>query len=87
MLKALGAEIIRTPTEAAWDSPESHIGVSLRLQREIPGASDTKREPVETETAAERVKRALRPPRRMLSWKKSAKVPPSLAEAGAEGEE
>ena len=28
-LKALGAEIIRTPTEAPWDSPESHIGLSL----------------------------------------------------------
>ena len=26
VLKALGAEIIRTPTEAAYDSPESHIG-------------------------------------------------------------
>jgi cystathionine beta-synthase len=26
VLKALGAEIIRTPTEAAWDAPESHIG-------------------------------------------------------------
>lgn len=26
VLKALGAEIIRTPTEAAFDSPESHIG-------------------------------------------------------------
>ena len=38
VLKALGAEIIRTPTEAAWDSPESHIGVALRLEKEIPGA-------------------------------------------------
>lgn len=38
VLKALGAEIIRTPTEAAWDSPESHIGVAKRLEREIPGA-------------------------------------------------
>lgn len=28
VLKALGAEIIRTPTEAAWDSPDSHIGIS-----------------------------------------------------------
>ena len=28
VLEALGAEIIRTPTEAAWDSPESHIGVA-----------------------------------------------------------
>lgn len=38
MLKALGAEIIRTPTEAAWDAPESHIGVAKRLQAELPNA-------------------------------------------------
>ncbi|GLE07827.1 hypothetical protein PINS_up023420 [Pythium insidiosum] len=38
VLKALGAEIIRTPTEAAWDSPESHIGVALRLNKEIPNS-------------------------------------------------
>ncbi len=38
ILEALGAEIIRTPTEAAWDSPESHIGVAKRLQKEIPRA-------------------------------------------------
>lgn len=38
VLKALGAEIIRTPTEAAFDSPESHIGVAKRLQAEIPNA-------------------------------------------------
>lgn len=38
ILAALGAEIIRTPTEAAWDSPESHIGVAKKLQREIPNA-------------------------------------------------
>jgi cystathionine beta-synthase len=37
VLKALGAEIIRTPTSAAWDSPESHIGVAKRLEKEIPG--------------------------------------------------
>jgi len=35
-LRALGAEIVRTPTEAAWDSPESHIGVARKLEREIP---------------------------------------------------
>ncbi|KAF9551125.1 hypothetical protein EC957_010011 [Mortierella hygrophila] len=35
VLKALGAEIVRTPTEAAWDSPESHIGVAKRLNAEI----------------------------------------------------
>lgn len=38
VLKALGAEIIRTPTEAAWDSPESHISVALRLNKEIPNS-------------------------------------------------
>jgi len=35
VLKALGAEIVRTPTEAAFDSPESHIGVATRLNKEI----------------------------------------------------
>jgi cystathionine beta-synthase len=35
VLKALGAEIWRTPTEAAWDSPDSHIGVAKRLNAEI----------------------------------------------------
>jgi cystathionine beta-synthase len=38
ILKGLGAEIIRTPTEAAWDSPESHIGVARRLNKEIPNS-------------------------------------------------
>jgi cystathionine beta-synthase len=38
VLKALGAEIIRTPTEAAFDSPESHIGVAARLVKELPNA-------------------------------------------------
>ncbi|RKP01042.1 hypothetical protein CXG81DRAFT_12455 [Caulochytrium protostelioides] len=38
VLKALGAEIIRTPTEAAWDAPDSHIGVARRLEKEIPDA-------------------------------------------------
>ena len=33
VLKALGAEIIRTPTEASFDSPESHIGVAKRLNK------------------------------------------------------
>ncbi len=35
VLEALGAEIIRTPTEAAWDAPESHIGVALKLNKEL----------------------------------------------------
>lgn len=38
VLRALGAEIIRTPTQAAFDSPESHISVARRLQQEIPNA-------------------------------------------------
>ena len=37
-LEALGAEIVRTPTEAAFDSPESHVGVARRLQSELPNA-------------------------------------------------
>ena len=37
-LKALGAEIIRTPTAAMFDSPESHICVAQRLNREIPNS-------------------------------------------------
>jgi cystathionine beta-synthase len=36
VLKALGAEIVRTPTEAAYDAPDSHISVARRLQTEIP---------------------------------------------------
>ncbi len=38
VLRALRATIIRTPTEATSDSPESHIGVARRLQKEIPNA-------------------------------------------------
>lgn len=38
VLEALGAEIIRTPTEAAWDAPESHIGVAKKLNKEIPNS-------------------------------------------------
>jgi len=38
VLEALGAEIIRTPNEAPWDSPESHIGVAKQLERIIPNA-------------------------------------------------
>lgn len=37
-LEALGAKIIRTPTEAPSHAPESHIGVALKLQKEIPNA-------------------------------------------------
>ena len=35
VMEALGAEIIRTPTEAPHDAPESLIGVAQRLHREI----------------------------------------------------
>lgn len=38
VLKALGAEIVRTPTEAAFDSPDSHIGVAARMNQEIPNS-------------------------------------------------
>ena len=35
VLEALGSEIVRTPTEAAWDAPESHIGVAKQLNEII----------------------------------------------------
>jgi len=38
VMKLLGCEIIRTPTEAAFDSPESHISVAARLNQEIPNS-------------------------------------------------
>lgn len=38
VLEALGAKIYRTPTSAAWDAPESHIALALRLQKEMPNA-------------------------------------------------
>jgi len=38
VLKALGAEIVRTPTEAAHDAPDSHISVARRLNSEIPNS-------------------------------------------------
>ena len=38
VLEALGAEIIRTPTEAAWDAPDSHISIANKLQKQLPNA-------------------------------------------------
>ncbi|XP_028249430.1 cystathionine beta-synthase-like [Parambassis ranga] len=38
VLRALGAEIVRTPTSAAFDSPESHIRTAWRLKKEIPNS-------------------------------------------------
>ncbi len=38
VLEALGAEIVRTPTEAAFDAPESHIGVAKQLEQLLPNA-------------------------------------------------
>jgi cysteine synthase len=38
VLEALGAKIVRTPTEASWDDPESHIGIAKKLNTEIPNS-------------------------------------------------
>jgi cystathionine beta-synthase len=38
VLRALGAEIVRTPTSAAFDSPEGIIMVAQRLNKEIPNS-------------------------------------------------
>jgi len=36
-MKCLGAEILRTPTEAAWDAEDSHIFLSQRLAKDLNG--------------------------------------------------
>lgn len=38
VLRALGAEIVRTPTAAAFDSPQGIIMVAQRLNKEIPNS-------------------------------------------------
>jgi len=38
LIEALGAKIYRTPTEAKWDDPESHISLAKKLASEIPHA-------------------------------------------------
>lgn len=38
VLEALGAKIYRTPTEAAWDAPDSHISLAKKLNKEIPNS-------------------------------------------------
>jgi cystathionine beta-synthase/cysteine synthase A len=38
VLKALGATIYRTPTEAAFDAPDSHISLAKKLNKEIPNS-------------------------------------------------
>ena len=38
VLKALGAKIYRTPTEAAWNDYDSHIELAKRLNAEIPNS-------------------------------------------------
>jgi len=38
VLEALGAKIYRTPTEAAWDAPDSHISLAKDLNKEIPNS-------------------------------------------------
>lgn len=38
ILERLGAIIYRTPTEAAYDDPRSHISLAKRLEKELPNA-------------------------------------------------
>ena len=38
VLKSLGAQVIRTRTEAAWNDPDSLIGVAKKLNKEIPNS-------------------------------------------------
>lgn len=38
VLKVLGAQIIRTPTAAAYNTPESLIAVAQKIQKETPNS-------------------------------------------------
>lgn len=38
VLESLGAVIYRTPTEAAWDAPDSHISLAKDLNQKIPNS-------------------------------------------------
>lgn len=38
VLERLGAIIYRTPTEAAWDAPDSHISLAKKLQAQLPNS-------------------------------------------------
>jgi len=38
VLEALGAEIVRTPTEAAHNDPDSLFGIAQKLHKEIPNS-------------------------------------------------
>ncbi|KRX03357.1 Tryptophan synthase beta subunit-like PLP-dependent enzymes superfamily [Pseudocohnilembus persalinus] len=38
VLRALGAQIYKTPTEAAFDDEDSHINKALNLQKELPNS-------------------------------------------------
>lgn len=38
VLKALGAEVIRTPTHYAWDHKYSHIGIAFQLEEDLENA-------------------------------------------------
>lgn len=38
VLERLGATIYRTPTEAAWNDPDSHISLAKKLEQELPNA-------------------------------------------------
>lgn len=38
IIEALGAKIYRTPTEATWNAPESHISLAKKLAEELPNA-------------------------------------------------
>ena len=38
VLSALGANIVRTPTEAAFDDDASHISMAIKLNKKIPNS-------------------------------------------------
>jgi cysteine synthase A len=63
ILESLGAKIYRTPTEAAWDAPDSHISLAKKLNQEIPNSlylnqySNAANPEIHYETTAEEILR------------------------------
>ncbi|KAF8448961.1 tryptophan synthase beta subunit-like PLP-dependent enzyme [Boletus edulis BED1] len=91
LLRALGARVVRTPDSEPWDSPNSHLGVAQRLQREIPHAVilDQYRNPNnplahEYTTGPEIIDAVTSTPSSPL-WPSSMKVDAFIASAGTGG--
>ena len=84
VLRAYGAEVVVTPTDAGPDDPRSYYQVADRLAKAIPGATaptSTTIRTVPKATTIPLVRKSGRPPttRSRISWRASAPAAPSPA--------